>query len=90
MMNRRRSKKTLDTNKIRVQHGAKKRMGDSGGMTNGDLKRLRESKGMTTTELGAALGVSMRTIQNWETGVYPIPKPILKLITLMWGGAIES
>lgn len=33
------------------------------------IRELRQSKGMTQTELGALLGVSDRAISKWETGV---------------------
>jgi DNA-binding transcriptional regulator YiaG len=33
------------------------------------LKTLRESAGMTRTELAAALGVVERTIERWEAGI---------------------
>lgn len=40
-----------------------------------ELRQLRENYPMTQQELADALGVSMRTIQEWETGeVLPRPK----------------
>lgn len=35
---------------------------------NDKIKELREKKGMTQTELGEKVGVSLRTIQNYEAG----------------------
>ena len=48
------------------------------------IRELRLQKGYTLTEMGALLGVSMRSICNWEAGVYPVPKPIQKLIKELW------
>ena len=54
------------------------------------LRTLRENLGFSPTEMGAALGVSARSVQNWETGVYPVPKPIQKLIQELWGNGKKS
>lgn len=42
-------------------------------MTFGEkIKKLRTEKGISQTQLGNAIGVSMRTIRGWETeGRYP-------------------
>ncbi len=37
-------------------------------MTPGELKRLRLEAGMKQKELGDLIGVSNRTISNWEKG----------------------
>jgi putative transcriptional regulator len=33
-----------------------------------DVKNLRESYGLSQSELAALLGISLRTLQNWEQG----------------------
>lgn len=33
-----------------------------------DVKRIREGYGLTQAEFAALLGVSVRTLQNWEQG----------------------
>lgn len=35
------------------------------------LKRLREAIGLTQEELARRVGVSVKTISNWERGAYP-------------------
>lgn len=49
------------------------------------FRELRLEKGFTLTEMGYELGVSMRTICNWEAGLHVIPKPVQKLIYEKWG-----
>ena len=39
---------------------------EEGGPQRGRTRQLRESFGLTQTELAHALGVSLRTVQNWE------------------------
>ena len=51
------------------------------------LKEIRADKGLTQTEMAAEIGVHWRTVQNWETGFTPIPKPIQKLIDMKWGNS---
>jgi len=50
-----------------------------------DIKQTRQELGMTQAQLGAAVGVSERTIQNWEWGkTAPTPsqvKAIERLLT---------
>lgn len=38
------------------------------------LRKLRERAGMTTTDLGARLGVSSRTVDRWEAGITAISR----------------
>ena len=40
-----------------------------------DVKQAREAIGFSQNELAQAVGVSSRTIQNWEAGVSK-PKPV--------------
>lgn len=45
-----------------------------------ELRKLREGAGMTPTDLGAAIGVSARTIDRLEAGVTRITRLHLKAI----------
>lgn len=45
-----------------------------------DLKKIREKQKLSQADFGAKLGVSMRTIQNWESGNIDIPGPKAQLI----------
>lgn len=44
-----------------------------------DLKKIRDDYNLTQTELGKKLGLTLRTIQNYENGT-PIPDAVQKLI----------
>jgi putative transcriptional regulator len=35
------------------------------------LKKLREQAGLSQEELARRIGVSVKTVSNWERGVYP-------------------
>ena len=37
-------------------------------MTSDYLKQIRAKSGLTQKEFGEAIGVSVRTVQNWEQG----------------------
>lgn len=39
----------------------------------GDIKKMRKNIGLTQSELAKAIGVDIKTVQNWEAG-RPIPK----------------
>lgn len=45
-------------------------------MTAADLKAWRTRLGMTQGKAAAALGLSLRAIQNYEGGFRPIPLPV--------------
>ena len=34
-----------------------------------DIKKIRTDLGLTQVEFAKRLGISMRTVQNWESGV---------------------
>lgn len=44
------------------------------------VKEARAFLGLSQTKLGESLGVSLRTVQNWESDVNPIPLGQLKLL----------
>jgi DNA-binding transcriptional regulator YiaG len=49
-------------------------------MTPADIITIRKALGLTQTELGEALGVTMRAVQHYELGTRKIPKPIQLLL----------
>jgi len=51
-------------------------------MTAKQLQKLRHAAGLSTKELGEKLGVSQRTIENWEQGRYKIAAAVVKLLEL--------
>jgi len=49
-----------------------------------DIKQTRQELGMTQAQLGAAVGVSERTIQNWEWGkTAPTPSQVKEIERLV-------
>jgi DNA-binding transcriptional regulator YiaG len=50
-------------------------------------KRLKEMRknvlGLTQKDLANAVGVKLRTLQDWELGRNPMPKPVEILMNLM-------
>lgn len=49
------------------------------GMTPDDIRRWREARGLTTTDLADLLGVSQATVSRWETGDRPPTMPLVRL-----------
>jgi DNA-binding transcriptional regulator YiaG len=48
------------------------------------LKEMRKNElGLTQKDLAEAVGVNLRTLQDWELGRSPMPKPVEKLMNLM-------
>ena len=48
------------------------------------LKELRKTElGLTQKDLAHAVGVNLRTLQDWELGRNPLPKPVEILMELM-------
>jgi DNA-binding transcriptional regulator YiaG len=48
-------------------------------MTSEELKRIRAALDKTQTEMGQALGVALRSYQQWEGGERSIPGPAVLL-----------
>jgi len=44
-----------------------------------DVKKIREKMGVTQLQLAGMCGVTLRTVQNWETGK-PLPERAQKLL----------
>ena len=48
------------------------------------LKEIRKNElGLTQKDLANAVGVNLRTLQDWELGRSPMPRPVEKLMNLM-------
>jgi len=48
------------------------------------LKEMRKTElGLTQKDLANAVGVNLRTLQDWELGRNPLPKPVEILMELM-------
>jgi DNA-binding transcriptional regulator YiaG len=48
------------------------------------LKELRKNElGMTQKDMANAVGVNLRTLQDWEMGRSPTPRPVEILMNLM-------
>jgi DNA-binding transcriptional regulator YiaG len=48
------------------------------------LKEIRKNElGLTQKDLAMAVGVNVRTLQDWELGRSPMPRPVEKLMNLM-------
>jgi DNA-binding transcriptional regulator YiaG len=54
-------------------------------MNGTDLKRLRNSIGLSVTEASRQVEVSARTWQRWESGSQRIPEGALKLFKILNG-----
>lgn len=55
-----------------------------------DFNDLRRQAGMTRCEAAAALDVTPRTIQNWETGGARIPWVAFKMLRILRGYALPG
>ena len=49
------------------------------------IKQLRRNNNESQTALSKVIGVSMRTIQNWESGKVDVPSKKLELIAQYYG-----
>ncbi len=47
-----------------------------------DIKAARARAGLTQTQAGAMVGVAMRTWQDWEAGIAPMPRAIWSLFSI--------
>jgi DNA-binding transcriptional regulator YiaG len=52
-------------------------------MSPADLKDLRNSKGWRQQDLAAALGVTVRRVEDWEQGYRNIPDWVSKFLTCL-------
>jgi transcriptional regulator with XRE-family HTH domain len=50
----------------------------------------RRTAGMSQKETAAFLGVTVRTLRNWENGTNRIPYPAFKLIRMRAGGIVHA
>ena len=49
---------------------------------NNTTQTIRERLGLTRAEFAKVLGVTARTILNWETGAVKVPRPVFLLFEL--------
>lgn len=47
------------------------------------IKKLREAKGYTQKDLAKALGISIKTLQNWEQGRSRTPEYVIRLLPIL-------
>ena len=59
-------------------------------MLNENIKRLREEKGVTQTEIGLCVGASAKTVMNWESGKTEPKASELVLIAKRLGVSINE
>ena len=55
-----------------------------------DLKNIREKKGISQTQLAAALGVSQGTVSAWETGRWEPSIGMIRRITQILGVTVDE
>ena len=55
-----------------------------------NMKELRESVGLTITEVGAATGVSASTVRDWEAGKYEPRYSNVKGLMQLFGKSFEE
>ena len=56
-----------------------------GGMQGSEIEAARKALGMNRTQLGAAVGVSERSIYRWERDEVKIPKPAMVVLAQILG-----
>jgi len=54
------------------------------------IKVLRKKNKETQTDLSKVIGVSMRTIQNWEAGITDVPLEKLKIIAQYYSVSVSD
>lgn len=54
------------------------------------MKELRESAGLTITQVGAATGVSASTVRDWEAGKYEPRYSNVKGLMQVFGKSFEE
>ena len=55
-----------------------------------DVRSLREARGLTQAQLGAALGVSRQSVNSIEKGKYDPSLPLAIAIARFFGRAVEE
>lgn len=58
-------------------------------ITGDEIRRARERAGMTQEQLGAAVGVSLRTVGNWERGAH-VPRNRAAVVEDVLRGHVDS
>lgn len=54
------------------------------------MKELRESAGLTITQVGAATGVSASTVRDWEAGKYEPRYTNIKGLMQLFGKSFDE
>ena len=54
-----------------------------GTMTADEFRDARERLGLSLTDMACELGVGLRTIARWQSGAYPVPRVVERLVTLL-------
>ena len=75
---------TITTNHIAISHGIPVILDEAGSVTDygPGVRAIRDKAGLTTQQLGDAIGVSRRTVEGWESGRMPSTLALRALATL--------
>ena len=75
---------TITTNHSSSSHGFPVMLDDNGSVMDygPGVKAIRDKAGLTTQQLGDAIGVSRRTVEGWESGRMPSTLALRALATL--------
>ena len=52
-------------------------------MTPEQIKQARHKTGLNSSDFGALLGVSGRTVENWEQGRRKVPATVVRMLPLI-------
>lgn len=52
-------------------------------MTPQEIREARRKTGLNTADFGALLGVSGRTVENWEQGRRKVPATVVRMLPLI-------
>ena len=47
-----------------------------------ELKKFRKSHGLTQSDVADLLYVKIRSVENWEQGISPMPRAFMELLQL--------
>ena len=50
-----------------------------------ELKKFRQSHGLTQSQIAGLLYVKTRSIENWEQGISPMPRAFMELLVIKLG-----
>ena len=55
-----------------------------------ELKLFRLSHGLTQSQIAELLYVTIRSVENWEQGISPIPRAYLELLKIKLANGVEN